>query len=79
MDALESKDRHQPVDGAPVDAESPDAEARAAARLVAAARRVRSARETGAARRVEPVGVPSDPSAPPISVQRGPVLIAAAS
>jgi hypothetical protein len=78
MDAFEPKDRHQAPE--PVSGRAPVA-ARAAARRVAAARFVRSAREAEApaARRVDPVGVPSDPSPPPISVQRGPVLTAAAA
>jgi hypothetical protein len=74
MDALESQDRHQ---AAPRGLERSGAtwDARAAARLVAAARRVCSARPIRpdpAARRVEPVGIPRAPSEPPISVQRGP-------
>jgi hypothetical protein len=93
MDALEPQDRHQLPDDASDDRSVwAPAAARAAARRVAAARFVRSARDPGvdavdvgarpferAARRVDPVGVPIAPSAPPISVHLGPVRMAGAA
>jgi hypothetical protein len=74
VDTLEPKDRHQAPSPACAGFACVPETVRAAARRVAAARFVRSARETvePAARRVDPVGVPREPSAPPISVQRGP-------
>ena len=90
--ALESQDRHQaaplvsgawPRPGAPPRPRGPP---RAASPPRASSAR-RATRRPGrtpapwepAARRVEPVGVPSEPSPPPISVQRGPVRIVGAA